>query len=170
MIGVTSIVGVVVLIAAIVALLKFAEGTITAVISVAVILVALFLIFGAPNVGFLSDTFGEIKGFIPTTGSTIFSGEAVEITSMENQGNNLAINVKNEGTKNLIDFEVFINDKPANILVASTLLPGTKGTIIVDRGAQRGDAIFIRSGSAKDKEMFGSALAGDATLLYTPAA
>jgi hypothetical protein len=154
MFGVTTVVGVVILIVAIVALLKFAEGTITAVISVAVILVGIFLIFGAPGADWLGDAVGGMGGLIPGTGSTVFTGEAIDIANMENQGEVLAIYVENVGMRDLDKFEVSIAGAPANVVMSSSLLPGTTGTIIVDRKAASGDAIIVRANSARDEEIF----------------
>jgi len=154
MFGVTTIVGVVILIVAIVALLKFAEGTITAVISVAVILVGIFLIFGAPGADWLGNTVGDMGGLIPGTGSTVFTGEAIEISGMENQGEVLAIYVENIGMRDLDNFEVSIAGAPANVLMSSSLLPGTRGTIIVDRKAASGDAILVKANTASDEAIF----------------
>jgi len=155
MVAVATIVGALILIGAVISLFKFAESTISTVISVAVILVSLFLIFGAPNVGSLSGTMGTVKGMFPGTGSAVYTGEAIEITNMENQGNVLIIDVQNIGAEGLTNFEVLVGGTQANIVMASNLLPGTKGRIIVDRKAQAGDAVLVKSSTATDEELFG---------------
>jgi len=151
-----TIIGVLILGAAVIALFKFAESTLSAVISVAVIIVGLFLIFGAPDVESLGGKMGDMRGMIPTTGGATFAGEAIDIVGMENQGEVLVISVQNKGGSDLSEFEVFINGKATEVVLASTLLPGTRGTIIVDTAAQGRDIVLVKAGRSKDSEVFGS--------------
>ncbi len=156
MIPAESIIGIVILAAAIIALFKFAESTLSAVISVAVIIVGLFLIFGAPNVDSMGGKLGDMRGMIPTTGGAVFAGEAIDITGMENKGEVLVIDIHNRGATEMSEFDVFVEGEPVEVVLASTLLPGTRGTLVVAATAQGGDAVLVKSGTSRDEELFGT--------------
>ena len=81
-------------------------------------------------------------------------GEAIEILNLRNDGVVLVINIKNRCTKELTNFEVFIQGKPANIILASSFLPGTNGKLIVNGNVQGGDAVLVKSGALFDEKVF----------------
>jgi len=154
MFGTTVIIGGVVIALAIVYLVKFTKGAIVTTFAVAVIFVGLFLVVGAPA---LETTGEEVVGLIPWTGSAVYTGEALSITSLSYENGFLNIDVNNGGTRELKTFDVFVNEKRVDAKAnVNKLLPRTDCTLTVDYEPVNGDVILVKSGLAKDKEIFSS--------------
>lgn len=157
MIGLTSALGVVFLVVGIFALVKFAHGTLTAVASFLLILVSLFFIFGGTTdfyrqgTDYLNTNFADFKGL---TGGAVM-GRHVMIGDVNVQGDESVISVANTGTEFIDPLEVYVNGEPASIDSASTLLPGTQGTIIINGALLTGDAVMIKSGEVTDEFIYG---------------
>lgn len=153
MLGTEAIIGGVFIALAIVFLAKFAKGAVTTVFAVAIVFVGLFLIVGTPS---LEDAGREVRGLIPGTGSSVYTGESLEIATLEFEDGLLLVGVYNQGTKELNEFEVFVNSESVAVEAnVNKLLPGTNGVLILEYEPIAGDVITVRSGVARDEKVFG---------------
>ncbi len=153
MIGTTVLIGGLVAALAVVFLIKFARGVVTTTFAVTIVFIGLFLVVGAPG---LRDVGDEVKGFFPGSGSVVYSGESLNILSVDANDNLLLIYVRNKGDQELDEFSVFINGVAVGFSVnVNKLLPGTDCILSADYSVQEGDYILVRSGKASAAHTYG---------------